>query len=270
MLDLKSLERRPPVTNALADLSTLTSRPLRLRHMNEWVSPDPGYPQKLPSPALIPFDDRDEVYLNETLPEHMAVHEIVHAILREEGHPDYRFDESKITRRSQYQGKLTDQLTHLHNKFQHPEVYRRMAAVYDLEMEQYLAYVARQFSDQTKQHINGKQFRFVFGRQAQVLNVVDLLNLFPRTKQVLALVKAEAPSAYRTAIEAKDAMDSIGTTSLTQALAAVNAVWERIIAMGKTPDDEETNDLWRAVTWFLPKAVPSSVSADIRDDIAKQ
>lgn len=131
MFDSKALAQHPIVSKALADHKALTPRPLLLKHMDEWVHVE-GYPVKLPSPAFIPFDDRDEVYLGDTLPEHMAVHEIVHAILRDEGFPDYEHVPTPNAKPAPGHDQFEEQVNQFHNKLQHPEIYRRMQDVYGL------------------------------------------------------------------------------------------------------------------------------------------
>jgi len=250
-LDLDALVKAPAVSRAIADLRALSGRPLLIKHMKDWVHQD-GYPKTLPSPALIPFDDRDEVYLNEKLPAHMAVHEITHAILREEGHPDYEFDAARVVRPSRQQGQFEELLTQFHNKLQHPEIYRRMEFDYGLPMGQYKAYVADQFHQQAKGHIAQGMIREPIGKQAQLFNVLDLLHLEPHSGKTLRLIEDVSVTLVNAAKKADEEFRAIGYSAPQQALRAFTAFWGRVIEFGVRAGDEPTNDLWRAVRWFLP------------------
>ena len=82
MNDLNALQSMPSVAKATEQLRSLSSgRPIEFFHTCDWVPSGPNDPKTLHSAAYVRSDDKDRIYVSETLPEHMAVHELLHASL---------------------------------------------------------------------------------------------------------------------------------------------------------------------------------------------
>jgi hypothetical protein len=80
--------------------------------------------------------DRHEIYLGDDFQEQTLVHELLHALLREEKYPDVdHADRSRIPKG--FEGYADDVAEVFANTLDHQAVYRRMEPDFDLELEPY-------------------------------------------------------------------------------------------------------------------------------------
>lgn len=111
VLDLEEIQQRPAIRKLRDHVQALTSRPVNFRHMHDWIPTHPDHPPELSSPAMHPTDSSYDVYLNETLTEQMAIHELLHIVLIKEGYPDIRFNAWKAPANNPHRRNLMDSTT---------------------------------------------------------------------------------------------------------------------------------------------------------------
>ncbi len=251
-LDLAEIQRRPAIVKLLGDVKALASRPVNFRHMADWNPIQPGLPEQLHSPAMVPTDNSYDVYLNEILSEQMAVHELLHVILVEEGYPDIKFDEAKAPANAPNRESFERMYDGLVNKFQHPEIYRRMKEVYGQDMPPYRAYVATGLVNELTFDTSTGILSFPLGRQSAIADIIEHLYLQPESQIYLDRYRSLAGETYAVGHEIKREMDRIGFKTPQDALRCLNLFLERVFQYGKTMSVNLDNDLWRALTWYLP------------------
>jgi len=82
------------------------------------------------------YPDRHEIYLGDVLQEQALVHELLHALLREEKYPDVdHADRSRIPKG--FEGYADDVAEVFANTLDHQAVYLRMESDFDLDLEPY-------------------------------------------------------------------------------------------------------------------------------------
>jgi hypothetical protein len=252
-LDLNELTKRPAVQMVLETAKSLSSLPINIRCTSEWRPTHPDHPLSLPGPMMYPTGQSFDVYLNETLPEQMVVHELLHVVLIHESYPEIRFDASRAPNNAQERERFKSFADRLVNKLQHPEIYRRMETEYHQEMAGYQAYVSAELLDLFKTNVNQGLLSYPLGIQTSLADIIDLLYLQPGSHTALDGYRAALPAAFDAAVSLKEELDRITFRTPPEALSCVNLFNTHSYRFGKAIGVGVDNDLWLALEWFLPK-----------------
>lgn len=254
MLNLDELIERPAIQKARERVEALTSLPVNFRHVSQWKPSDPEHPHKLPGPAMHPTDIAFNVYLDETLPEQMAVHELLHVVMIEEGYPDIRFDGARAPTGSRYQRSFEAFADGLVNKFQHPEIYRRMEQEYGQDMRTYQVHVSSQLASGSALDVANGPLSFPLGKQTAIVDILDQLYLSPGSSPFIARYRTASPDTVAAAEALQLEFDQTGFATPEDALHNLKLFVEHEIRFGKAIGVGRDNDLWLALEWFLPNA----------------
>lgn len=93
-----------------------------------------------------------------------------------------------------------------------------------------------------------------------MVNIVDMLHLRPQSQSILARYSSFSAETYESAVELDRKLEEIGHSTPVAALRAANLFRDHIVEFGVNRGDDPTNDLWRAIEWFLP--TPETNSPD--------
>ncbi len=251
MLNFDDLRTRPAVWKALEHLRSVGGKPTRFDHTDHRELEEGADESARRSAVYVecPDEDHNLIYLNEELPEHMAVHELLHPTLRSEGYPDLYFEPSRVRRSSDYQERFKGQVTALLNKFDHLEIYRRMEEVFGLDMAPYRRHVEVELYKLTLPLVREGVLNFSLGKQAQILTILELLKLRPKNGRLLALYRSRSRDTYNVAEGLYQDLKAIGCSTPEDAMQSAHVLTDRIIKIGETLGDDATNDVWRALVW---------------------
>jgi hypothetical protein len=253
MNDLNSVKNLPSVTKAIARLRSLTDRPLQIKHVDEWVPTDPTDPPQLPSAAYVRWDDRDEVYVTDVLPEHMLVHELLHPILWAEGYPDLILSNRQGLRYTkQHEDQFRGRIDGIKDSLEHHEVHRRMREVYDLDMAPYYEHKARVHSRQLEAIVKNVSREIPFVIQIEIVDVLEMHSYRSYFGPAFDAYQRVTPAAVRAAEELSFKIRESGFATPVMARATYETVRKYLVAWGsRVGMNEAENDLWRGLDFPL-------------------
>ena len=253
MIDLNSVKNLPSVTEAIARLRSLTDRPLQIKHVDEWTPTDPTDPPVLPSAAYVRWDDRDEVYVTDVLPEHMLVHELLHPILWAEGYPDLILSNRQGLRYTkQHEEHFRTHIDGIKDSLEHHEVHRRMREVYGLDMAPYYEYKAREHSRQLDAIVKSVSRELPFVIQKEIVDVLEMLEYRAYFGPEFDAYQRATPVAVRAAEELCGKIRESGFATPAMARASYETIRLYLVAWAsRGAMNEAEHDLWRGLDFPL-------------------
>ena len=253
MIDLEAIRELPSVANAMEQLRSLSHRPLEIKHTSQWVATGPTDPPFLHCAAYVRTDDRDEIYLNNILPEHMAVHELIHPILWAEGYPDVRLVKRPGLRYTQqHEEHFEAHIDGIRDSLEHHEVHRRMMGVFGLDMAPYYTHKAKEHSAQLDEIVATVSREIPFVIQKEIIDVLEMLEYKEYFGKSLDAYRKATPMAYSSCELLFGKVGPVGFATPKDALACYEMIRNFIVAFGsRIGMSESENDLWRGLDFPL-------------------
>lgn len=262
MIDLDELTSRSSVSAALRDLKALSDRPISVKHTSEWVASEPGDPFSLHSAAYLRTPDRDEVYVGDDIPEHMAVHELIHPILWAEGYPDVRLVQRPGLRYSPKHQELFERhIDGIRDSLEHHEVHRRMRDTYGLDMAPYFTHKAAEHSLQLDGIVANVSREIPFFIQKEIIDVLELLAYRDFFRGSLEAYRQATPLAFSFCEQLLEQVTPVGFSTPDDAQRCYEMIRTFLVELGiRVGMNESENDLWRALDF--PLVSPSNGPAE--------
>jgi len=132
-----------------------------------------------------------------------------------------------------------------------------MAEEYRQDMPPYRAHVTAGLINELTFDLWKGPLSFPLGRQSAIVDIVEHLYLQPESQETLQRYRSLARNTYVVAEGIQREMDQVGFKTPQDALRCLNLFVDRVFDYGKTMNAKMDNDLWRALTWYLPKRVQS-------------
>jgi len=253
MIDLDELNSRPSVSAALRDLKALSDRPITVKHTSDWVPTEPDDPSSLHSAAYVRMPDHDEVYVGDDIPEHMAVHELIHPILWAEGYPDVRLVTRPGLRFSTQKKRLFEcNIAGIRDALEHHEVHRRMKDIYGLDMAPYFRHKAAEHSLQLDHLVANVSREFSFSIQKEIIDVLEMLEYKDFFRGSLDKYHQITPHAFSSCVQLLEQLKPVGFSTPVSSQHCYETVRTFLVELGsRVGMNEAENDLWRGLDFPL-------------------
>jgi hypothetical protein len=199
------------------------------------------------------MDDRDEIYVDDVLPEHMLIHEIIHPILWAEGYPDvvlvkqpgHRFTEAN-------ERDFRPNLDGIKDALEHHEVHRRMRVEYQLDMAPYFRYKAEAHSRQLDDIVAHVSREVPFFMQKEIIDLLEMLEYRDYFGPSLAAYRRASGLTFSSAEQLLKTIRPVGFATAEAAQRSYETIRNFLVTLGsRVRMNEAENDLWRGLTFPL-------------------
>jgi len=206
--------------------------------------------------ALMRFEDRIDIYCDQSRPEivreAIIVHEILHVILSREGFPEVIVEESTY---SGLPPQQRDVLTRLKDRFKsaidHPEVFRRMISMFELDLDSY-------FDAQVEQKLHmfqsdsldrtAKSQNYYFHGQQSIMWGIELF-WYPRKQrdQIQSAFRRTHPDSHQSCVLLYNKVKEVGFQTPTSCYESAQIMKSHIISYGENRKIGAFNRMWEAL-----------------------
>jgi hypothetical protein len=192
-----------------------------------------------------------DIYLSDRCPEETFVHEVLHKVLDYECFPnayiDTEFAERALS--PEMMRVLPNLQSSLTSTVHHPEIFARMEAEYDLDLERYYAIQVEQKMRRFERVLKiDNPALYHFFRQEDILVGLDYFLWGRHGEHLLAFFRGHFPEAFGSCLNLREKVLETGFSTPSSAFHSAGLIREHLIRYGQENSlPEKFNDMWRAL-----------------------
>ncbi len=182
--------------------------------------------------------------------EQIYIHEVLHHILRFEGYPEaqvnWDFVNSNFT--PKYQPILKKIQANFSSVIAHPEIYKRMKNVYELDMSPYFDSLVRNKKSRFNKMPTNNYIELTFANQENILDGLEYFYYDKNQKEkIVKIFKSKSMSAFKECLNLFQIINSIGMYKPSSCRIAAEQIKNQIFIYGEKNNIGIINKVWKSI-----------------------